>query len=457
MKILLVKPSGSVCEECCCGGTAERSLPVQIVHAAAVLRREGLDVTLNDLQVQPALAPGEYDTVVTWVSVFDTLLADMRLVDQAKAAGATTVVVLNDPTGLERALMERFRSVDYVVRLQERERTLTRLVKALDGRGSVLEAIPGLLVRRPGGGILDTGEQPAEGKDLAFLGDTAPVLSELPLAQYTLHTVLTGKGCPFACAFCQYRKTPVRKRRVQDVLAELSLLARHGVRHVTLQDINFVSDLDWARQMLAALASARLGLRYSIDCRLEALLNTELLGLLKKARVVHTTIGVETLQPESHAVVHKSVPLDRLDEALRNCHRHGVMPHLSFMIGFPGDTAGTLAAIERRVRRSPFALFSVGFVVPPYGSALHEEYRRRGLMAAEGLEDYVNGVTGRPVVRTERLSPEDLIAARNRLMRYAGSLPYKLRYAAARRFRGNLGRFLMGLGRPGVMRFERRM
>lgn len=454
VRVLLIKPAGSMCEECCCGASMDTVLPAQIVHATRMLRAEGFDATLNDLQVQPPAELAAHDVAVVWVSVFDTLFEDVQLVTEAKRVGLHTVVVLNDPTGLERRLMDRFSEIDALVRLHERERTLLSLLQALDTNGAFPDTLVGTMVRR-GGTVTDQGERPPEGDSLSFLPDASPVLEQLPLESYDRMVILTGRGCPHNCAFCQYRHTPVRKRRIDDILAEYDLLARRGANHITLQDINFFSDPEWAINLLKALSARSPRPTVSIDCRLEDLLDLERLWAMQAGGVVHATVGVETMSTEVQKEIHKAVPLTRLDEALRNAHRRHIMPHLSFVIGLPSDTCESLTAIERTVKKGRFVLFDISPVIPPVGSPLYEQYRTEGLLEEDTLEAYVTGLTGRPLVHSRGLTAEDLQRFRDRMYRYAASPINTLRYALSRGPRAVLnaviarmkGRRSHGLGR----------
>lgn len=456
MRILLVKPAQSVCEECCCGSSTERVLPVQIIHAAALLRRAGFDTVINDRQVAPPAAPEGFAIVVVWLSVFETLLEELPVVEHYKRAGATTVAILNDPTGLERVLMQTAPYIDFLVRLHERERTLVDLARALRDRTATRE-IGGLMMRDDGGEVLDSGERPPLDDTLDAFTDTSGILRELPLDQYDRYSILAGKGCPHSCAFCQYRNTPVRKRAIHDIIAELRTLRSAGALHVTLQDINFFSRPAWARAMLESLCASHLGQTYSIDARLEVLLDPALVLLLRRAGVVHATIGVETLLPAGHESVNKRVPVDRLNEALVTAARNSILPHVSYIIGLPGDTPESLAAIEQQVRSGPFALFDVAFVVPSMGSPLYDTYRSNGLLRDDSLAGYTRALTSTPMIAPSGLSAAQLIDFRRRMYEYATSTAFKIRYAAAKRFRIRFQTLLSALLRRRTLRFGKRL
>jgi hypothetical protein len=435
MKILLLKPAHSVCEECCCGRTANRVLPAQIVLAAQYLINRGWDAAVCDLQVQQLPDLSAFDAVAVWLSLLETFYDEIGLVRAAKDAGATTIAIVNDPYGLELRIMEEHPCIDVLVRLYEREMALENVISRLADGGVSGDPLAGAIMRA-GGILVDGGEKPVLGADCSFLSESTGVMATLPIAAYDKYFVLTGKGCPYGCAFCQYRATKPRKRRHRDILREIEFLVDRGVRHIGLLDLNFTIDPAWAFPLLDAIAARRYPTVFTLDCRLEDALNTETLDRFSRARVAETLIGIETFSEASLACVKKPIPVARIGEAMRNCAKRRIIPNLSFMIGFPDDTPRDLEAIASFVKKGRYKTYHIAYVIPALDSPLYRTYKERGLMIGDSLKDYV-GATRRPLVRSRELGAPELVEFKERTEAWANGFWNLMRYIWYKKFRVN--------------------
>ncbi|MGB9617301.1 MAG: B12-binding domain-containing radical SAM protein, partial [Desulfomonilaceae bacterium] len=104
----------------------------------------------------------------------------------------------------------------------EGEETLCALLNALE-KGASLESIPGLAVRL-GPDIRVNPRRPL----IANIDDIPiPDRSLVPRADYFGNVLITGRGCPFNCAYCASRTLwgrQVRLRSVDSIIAELKSL-----------------------------------------------------------------------------------------------------------------------------------------------------------------------------------------------------------------------------------------
>ncbi|MGC8851472.1 MAG: B12-binding domain-containing radical SAM protein, partial [Candidatus Micrarchaeia archaeon] len=289
MKTLLYNPPGFMREECCISEIPVKIIPSQIFLAGAYLQKQGFDVDVVDGQTQKEEF-NDYDVVVVWVALFDGFYKDIEYLKKAKELGKKTVMVLNDPIeGMEKEAMERFDFIDVAVRLNEREVTLGKVLQAVQ-KGVILD-FPGVMWRE-GKKIVDNGVSPFL-PNLHHLGSCSQLLEKLPLKSYESAFIITGRGCPFQCTFCEYRQSGVRKRRIEDILSEFAVLDGK-IERVFALDLNMPADKKWTNEFLEKMKESKFKVKWQTDARAGDC-TIELLKKFKDAGCTNMVIGVESL------------------------------------------------------------------------------------------------------------------------------------------------------------------
>lgn len=238
-------------------------------------------------------------------------------------------------------------------------------------------------------------------KDEYTGGDVALSLSPTP--RWDLYStgralsacVQTSRGCPFECEFCdviQYLGRRQRSKPVSQVLAELDVLYGHGFRTVFLADDNFTVYRRRAKEMAIALrdwngkqrgGSVAFNTQVSIDAARDA----ELLHLLSEAGMRHVFVGIETINDDSlrEAKKRQNLGVDLLGE-VRRFLDHGISITAGMIIGFDHDGPDIFARQLEFAMESPIPIFSVGALVAPAATPLHERMKKTGRLVPAGTE-----------------------------------------------------------------------
>lgn len=407
MRVLIVKSAKYVCDEDGVGRLEYPAISPQMFSAGAYLRRRGFDVSIIDAFDDTVVPYDEADVVISWVALITGFYDEIRYLENAKAAGKTTVMVMNDPfEGIEHEVMAKYPSVDYCVRQSDREGTLERLLGLLGEGRRPGSDFAGLIFRGDDGRLVDTGRTPSP-QDLSFLPSVADEYRRLDLSRYDHGAVEVGRGCPFACTFCFYNKTRLRRRRYEHIVEEMEVLAPH-FRTVFLDDLNFLANKRWALGLADAIIASGVHLPWATDVRMEQCVDRPTLERLKASGCYEFTIGLESCDEAIREKIDKRVPDAVVPRALETCLEVGIDPAVNLMIGFPWDTHETLEKMDRFLDRYPYCR-AIQYVRPLRGTPLYDEYLRLGLLERElTLEDYVHSKEG-PVTRTLALSKGDLV------------------------------------------------
>lgn len=277
---------------------------------------------------------------------------------------------------------------DFVVR-GEGERTLLELVQTLDHEDREFGTIEGLSYRR--------GETLMHNPDRPFIADldTLPlpardlILNRQRMAPDDFSNLFSSRGCPFACAYCDSRRTwsrKVRRHSPQYIVEEIwDIKKRFGSTFFPFQDDCFVTDekhlvelcQEMHRRGLAELPLTE----FRWWCEIHPSLVTEdLIERMKNANCVAIAIGAESGSQRTLDSINKTVTPEMTLKAARIIREAGLSLSTFFMIGFPWETEQdieqTLRFMEEVAPDKPV----VSILTPLPGTPIYDYCRERSLV-----------------------------------------------------------------------------
>ena len=211
-------------------------------------------------------------------------------------------------------------------------------------------------------------------------------------------TVDAGRGCPFQCSFCtiinvQGRKS--RHRSADDVERAIRANLDQGVARFFITDDNFARNENWEaifERMIRLREEDGLDLGFMIQ--VDALAH-RIPGFVAKAARAGCTrvfIGLESVNPDSLAGAGKRQNhVDEYRTMLQSWRNAGVVNYAGYILGFPGDTADTIARDLRIVQSQlPVDQLELFILTPLPGSADHRDLAARGVAMDCDLNAYDN-------------------------------------------------------------------
>lgn len=152
-------------------------------------------------------------------------------------------------------------------------------------------------------------------------------------------TMVTSRGCPFRCSFCDKSVSGSRwrARTAADVVDELEdVVHRHGARFVNFYDDNFTLH----RQRVVAICEEilRRGLEVEWKCegRVDGV-DLPLLRLMRRAGCRTVAYGVESGNPQTLELLRKDVTVDQAPAAFAATHAAGLRSLAYIILGAPGE------------------------------------------------------------------------------------------------------------------------
>lgn len=261
--------------------------------------------------------------------------------------GLTVVLGGHQATFTAAETLQRYPQVDLVL-LGEGEVSFPGLVEALEQGRSVV-GLKGIACRDNGEVVVP--EIPPLHHDLEALGP--PAYHLVPdLAEYQPHSlvkranILTSRGCPFGCTFCsvsRFWQRKVRFRNPGSVVAELAMLQHKlGASYIEFNDDTFTINCNYFRDVCTGIIDH--GLEVEWLCRARAnSLDEETVVLLRRAGCSHVFIGAESGSERILRTINKKIKPEDVNRSVRLLSRHGIESIISFIYGFPEETAEDIA------------------------------------------------------------------------------------------------------------------
>jgi radical SAM superfamily enzyme YgiQ (UPF0313 family) len=340
-------------------------------------------------------------------------------------------------------------NIDIVVR-GEAEQTLLELAS-----GKSLAEINGISYKNQGRPVNNPGRPlVAELDSIPFparhlLPDNShywsPGIKRRPFA-----TILTSRGCPFRCNFCQHYVFGYtwRGRTPQNVMAEIDyLVATYHVRELEFLDDGFTFVIPRAEAICDALISRGYNLRWrcSNGIRVDRV-TPALLAKMKRAGCISVAFGVESGDPNVLKQTYKGITLERARQAFRWAKEAGLETTAFFIMGHIGDTKGSMQRTIDFAKELNADYYHFGILVPLPGTEAYAYIKEHGRFLTTNWSNY--GQFETPVFEPENCSPQCIVNMQAKAYRAIAFRPRYIlrRLSSIRNFTEFIALFRGGIG-----------
>ncbi len=189
--------------------------------------------------------------------------------------------------------------------------------------------------------------------------------------------VMTTRGCPFRCAFCEVPVvygTQYRHRPIGEVIEDMR---RIPTRKIQIVDDNIAASRDYAKELFKAMIP--LNVRWSCLWTINTSRDTELLDLAVKAGVSHVNIGIESVSQSSLGTINKRQNTVReYLSLLGELEKRRIFYSLNFMFGLDEDTPEIFMETMEFLKqtRAPMVFFNT--VTPREGTPMRTRLIEEG-------------------------------------------------------------------------------
>jgi len=422
MDILLIYPhvSTSIIEE------GVRVPPLGLAYLAAVLAGKGYKVNILDMNAQPKLALQFKDILqqerpkivgITCLTPFYSTV--LSLAKTAKELiNATVITGGAHATALPEEMLKS-KTIDYVV-MGEGEAIMAELADSLLlGKGSP-EEIKGIAYIKDGKPCRNNQHDYIENLDeLPF-----PARHLLPIERYQspqyqqsrVTSIVTSRGCPYSCIFCDYRflmGPKFRRRSPENVVREIEeCIQKYHVKHISFRDSTFTYDEKWISDLCKFIKQRALKIEWDCNGRVN-LVTKRMLDEMRNAGCSLISYGIESGDQTILNFADKNLTTEQSSNAMQMTKKLGIQTLSYFIIGLPGENWETIKKTIDFARKldSDYTQFSLATPFP--GTPLYEYAKERNLIRPGVTWDDFSPIN-KAIMRTEALDFEELEKALKR-------------------------------------------
>lgn len=310
------------------------------------------------------------------------------LAKAVKEHDAKIVTIIGGPhiTAEPVETLSRFPQFDLAV-IGEGEETIVELLNVIERIR--LEAHEGFkdvagIAFRHGNEIIVTAKRPYI-KDLDRLPMPAwdllegfPDRYQPPLLSYKalpVASMVTSRGCPFQCTFCDRSVFGNRYRGYSAAYVTgmiKHLVSVYGVRHLLFYDDLFAASESRLNAVCNDMIASGLNLSWSCDARVNAV-SEKTLALMKKAGCWEIAFGIESGSQKILDLVAKDITIEQIQTGVRLTHEAGIKVKGLFMMGHPGETRETIRETVELATRLPFDIINISKLTPYPGTELYRD------------------------------------------------------------------------------------
>tara|TARA_B100000686_G_scaffold225464_1_gene232628 strand:- start:342 stop:2048 length:1707 start_codon:yes stop_codon:yes gene_type:complete len=265
------------------------------------------------------------------------------------------------PTAMFKTILDTVPEVDFVA-LGEGEESLYRLIQYLEGKLE-LEDLTGVALRESKGGVIQLNST----KRILNLNQEQvpfPARHLLPMENYIRAqeshgptsgrwtSMLSSRGCPYGCTFCESRRTKWIGRTAKDVVDEMEqCMKEYGITEFHFEDDMMTANKTRLIQICDEIIERRLTLKWQTPNGIRAsLTDPEMLAKMKAAGCMHVTLAPESgsMRVLKEIIVKGAdFELDQLLSCGKVAHQIGLKVAAFFILGLPGEN---LEDMEKTIR-----------------------------------------------------------------------------------------------------------
>ncbi len=339
----------------------ERYVPLGLLYLTAALEQTGWQVDFRDFQLDACkehsltdssyrLSPGTGSSVNSFSTFLensapvlgmscmsDLLPLAILAAGKVKEISPEKVIILGGigPSGVAEELLSAFPFVDIIVR-GEGEETIVALMDQLRAKRD-LWSVKGISFRDRGG-VYHTSPRPwiQHIDDIPF-----PAYHRIDFNQYSVPGILSSRGCPFDCTFCDvspFWGRHNRTRSLENVLSEIRRLREsYDQRYIELVDDTFTLDKQRILAFCKALKAEMPDVTWSCCGRIDCI-DEEMMQAMAGSGCVLVAYGIESGADRVLKQLKKGFFIEQIRLVLSLSVRYFTDVLAYFVWGFPFET-----------------------------------------------------------------------------------------------------------------------
>lgn len=238
--------------------------------------------------------------------------------------------------------------------------------------------------------------------------------------------ILDSRGCPHRCAsYCPYPFGFGNKmifRSAELVVDEIDYLKRkYGIENFLFRGQTFTMRREHAEGICESLLRRDLQVKWVCETRLDSV-DKPILELMRRAGCQRVHFGLESGDPEMFKKTAKpGCDLFEMGKSVEMTKKSGLFVRVNVILGLPGESWTSIQNTIKTLRQWQPNEVQAEVITPYPGTALYEEIRQKGYLLTE---DWTQFTGFHPVMRTEHLTPAQLVKGKNAVANALYATPF---------------------------------
>jgi len=231
--------------------------------------------------------------------------------------------------------------------------------------------------------------------------------------------MITSRGCPYNCYFCEEATKPVRFKDLKYIEKEVRECKKLGYEFISFSDDLFCISLKRIKKISELMQ--KYNMKFRCLCRANTFTD-EMSRVLSKSGCLEVGFGIETLSQKILDIINKKTTVEQIKNTINLIKKYGMKVRASFMIGLPGETLETMQKIHDFIQKS-FVNYIVVFIYHPYrGTYIYDNIEQFDIQLPKNYNDNMhllgkNGSVESCGVSTSSLSSEEIFEFHKKLLR----------------------------------------
>lgn len=358
--------------------------PLGLGYIASSLRKNGVSVTIVDctfLTNEEALRKIQLANPEI-VGIYSMFSMKQQSIELARLLRKNCGILIAGGPLPTLAPEDFLRDFDAVV-VGEGEETIVELVNGIEGNLD-LSGISGIAYRERGRGeVRITPSRPVV-QDLDDVSFPSRDLFENQAYKdyyskkfgYTVTSMITSRGCPFNCDFCSrsVSGSQFRARSAVNVADEMEAIVGFGYDRIWFADDCFTLNRKRLIDICNEIINRRLGIGWECLSRVDTI-DREVADKMREAGCVRVFFGIESGNDSVLALMNKGITVEQAKRAVYVAKRAGIQVGAFFILGYPGESDGTVLDTVRFASSLPLDYLSFTLPYPIPGTPLFERVK----------------------------------------------------------------------------------
>lgn len=238
----------------------------------------------------------------------------------------------------------KYKEIDYGIR-GEAEQVMPEFMSTLE-RGGKLDNVDGIIYKKKGKIVINN--PVPYNYDL----DSVPFPARhlLPNEKYysfiskkkNFTAMITSRGCPFRCIFCEQGGKPFRFRSGKNVVDEMEeCYYNFNIKEIDIFDSTFTLNKKRVVDICQEIRKRKLEIDWSIRSRVDTI-DEKILEELGRSGCIRIYYGIESGDENILRTIGKEIKLTYIKKIIRKTKEMGINTFGYFMFGCPGETEETI-------------------------------------------------------------------------------------------------------------------